>query len=450
MTPAQRVSASLRYTRTMRWQGVGLAAAVIVMGGGLALFASDRGRSVPAEGGNPEQREVEDEGAADTRPDSIEAAVSTSGLVERWTVEVQDADGQSVSSASVIARLDGAERLGDGAECEFSNVQSGTWDVVVRAEGFFDTRRRIQLDAATTQRTVVRVTTTRTLSGEILDTRGEPVERQRIWLLPRGAAHPASASKRFELANATTSSIGRFSLPIHVGKTYRFSLGDAGTRSRATSDAFEVRPDAECEARWVVPASARLTVRVDGLDDEEVVHVKVVTDRIASAQSEVIQLTGPRDSDSFGTAKRSSDRPRPKPEVAEAQEESESDGDGEAQAPDAATTAYLEAERARVAASTEDDGVELLRLRVQAGREAVADELPTGKTLRFRLLRGRETFDVSVPFQPRASDDARLILTAASALPVGTPLPLRRRSCVGKIERAPESATALDAGFDVR
>ena len=438
----------------MRWQAVGLVAALLVAGGGLALFAGDGERVVTtANDGDerPEAPESRDANRPEPATEILAPPGSTSGLVEQWTIEVLDADGTSVDGASVVARSSENELSSEGATNTFANVDPGVWDVVVTAPRYFDVHRRVTLNAVQSQHTTLRVSDTRMLSGVVVDRRGEPVERKRIWLLPKAAAHPAHSSKRYELPNAITSSGGQFSLPIRMGGAYRLSLGDAGELARATSDSFEVVANTKGRARWVVPASVRLTVRVEDLEDEEVAHVMVVMDEFDVSQLEEAPQRGPRDSDSVATVKqRPTATPGKRSEATATEAKPGSDGEGPSEAPDPATTAYLESERARMAASVASDGVQLRRLRVRAGRDVVTDELPPNEVLRFRLLRGSEMFNASVSFQSRQGDDAVLTLKATPPLPPGTALPVQRRTCAGTIERVRRSEKALSEGLDVR
>lgn len=434
----------------MKWEPLGLVAALIVFGGGLAYLAmgvDDRPVSNP--NSVAERLDVREAASADSRPEDVAVAKVAGGLVEQWTIDVQDGDGALVDGASVTVRSGGHERTGVGPSVRLTSVDAGAWDVIVRAKGYFDARTRVVLEPAPSRHTVVRMTTTGTLTGHVVDTRGDPVERTRVWLLPSGAVHPGESSTRFEMSNAMTSSMGEFSMPVDAGETYRLSIGDAGD-ARETSERFEVRGDAALRVRWVVPATVRLTVRVEGLDEDEVVHVDVVTDETSDDSPQSTPASGPRDSDMAGTVSSGSTRPKEQARVNRGTDEPAGDGAAGSDAPSTATTALLAEERARMAAMLEDDGVQVTRLRVREGRDAVASALPVGMTLRFRLVRGAETFNVSVPFQPRQSDDARLTLTATQSLPAGTAPPLRRRSAVGVIERVQGPDAALRPGLEIR
>ena len=429
-----------------------LAAAALVVGAGLVFFAGFGG--APATSPDDERGRGPSRAPAPAQPasDEPELVEAITGAVAEWTVAVRDMDGDAVDGASVVARGPGGELRGEGSDCVFEDVPAGLWVIEVRADGHFHGQQRVPLKGAAAVETVVGLSSTRPMSVEVVDTRGEPVERERVWLLPGGTGHPDEPARRFEMVNAVTSAGGRCSLPIVAGRTYRLSLGAAGDEPRALSETFEASEDMEGSARWTVLALARLTVTVDGLEDEETALVTAWTDREQDAPPpNPTSIGGPQDRDLAATARSGEgERPARAPEQAGATGDGGSDSSETAPATDPATRARLESERARVAAQQARVGEELFRLRVESGREATREGFPVGKRMRFRLQRGTETFAVPTSFNARPGDDARLRLVAREPFPPGEEMPAELRTVPATVERVPGEPGAPRPGLVTR
>jgi len=428
-----------------------LAAAVLVVGTGLVLFAGhDATPADPA--GDAPGRGPSQPAAAEQASGAPDIVPAVAGAVAEWTIAVRDAEGDAVDGASVVARGPGGELRGSGPSCVFEDVPAGTWVVEIRAEGFFREEKRAPLKGAAAVETIVGLSTTKPMSVEVVDTRGEPVERERVWLLPAGTGHPDDPARRYEMTNALTSEVGRCRLPIVAGRPYRLSLGAAGEEPRAISEAFEAVPDMDGSARWTVLALARLTVVVDGLEDEETVLVTAWTDREPEdGPPASTPVGGPKDRDLIATtgsgeAAGTADSP--------GQDASTGDGGADSSEPaaaaDPAARARVEAERARVAGLREEVGDELFRLRLEGGREATREGLPVGTRVRFRLQRGAETFAVPTSFNARPGDHARLRLVAREPFPVGAQMPEEPRTVPATVERLPSDAAASEPGLVTR
>jgi hypothetical protein len=432
----------------MSARAIVLVAATVVVAAGLYVLATGGDARVETES-------VEDRRGGAAAGASLTDVGAASGLREvgaraagDWTVVVEGPDGDPVADASVQVERGDEVRVDLSPECTFPGLAPGAWSLHVVADGYPAWRQVVELAPGAPLRTVVRLTDEARLSGVVLDVRGEPVARTPLYLLPEGAGHPAQKGAAFGVTRATTSHDGSFAFRVTGGGAYRLSLGEAGPAARATSEPIELAVGPERTARWVVPALVRLTVSVEGLDAAEVVQVAIVTDEEAS---QAVAAGGAQDAETAGSG---TAPPRPRaPKPSDPATGGAADGDSGAGAeaspmsPD--MRRHVEAERARMANATEQDGRPLRDLRVEAGRTAVAEGLPTGGVLRFRLQRGAERVNVSTIFQPRAGDDARLTIDAPTPLPLGAPLPAERRSTGGRCQLVEPARPLLEPGLTV-
>lgn len=148
-----------------------------------------------------------------------------------WEVVPMNERGQPLRSARLLARK-GQELLSGTGRQTWLGVTPGDWELKVEADGLPPWTSTIAVQPGSLPlRTAVHLGDAVRIKGTVLDTRGRPVARTPISLLPSGTSYSKAGT-----VTARTDSSGRFDAELPAAGNYRVALG-APERARWTEKA---------------------------------------------------------------------------------------------------------------------------------------------------------------------------------------------------------------------
>lgn len=244
---------------------------------------------------------------AAVHPDrAAQDAHGDSGPALEWEIIPMNQVGQLIVTAKITATRGDGTRTGEG-RVRWVQVPSGTWSVVIEAEGMPRYETEVTLQAAGRRRTVVRLGHEVRVEGTVVDTFGQPIARSTVYFLPTGIGHPENAvplQRTFrsqknglsskgkatgkpgkERAGTTgpalatvavqTDAGGRFRAVLPRTGDWRVSVGPLGDARWTQRKAMELRNGGPNNVLVTVPALAQLGLRFGGPDSERPSRVTI-------------------------------------------------------------------------------------------------------------------------------------------------------------------------------
>ncbi|MEM6571017.1 MAG: carboxypeptidase-like regulatory domain-containing protein [Planctomycetota bacterium] len=266
----------------------------VVAAGGLAYLALDTGPSNPDESSgrtmvDPGQRPAPMVAEESSTDQSELAAVASTTSTDRLgqdeparSLEIIPMNfvGQLVPEARITATHRTDERTATG-RTKWESIPSGTWELVVEAEGEPVWRREAVLGPGEVKRIAVRLGNQIKVRGTVVDTNGAAITRVPVFFLPKGVTHPQSKDMRRDpnaprepmkssngAITATLEAGGRFQATLPDAGEWRVSVGRPGDPRWTQPKGSELTHGGPDQAMVTVPASASLRVRFTGPEAE--------------------------------------------------------------------------------------------------------------------------------------------------------------------------------------
>ncbi len=292
-----------------------LFAAVVLLGGGLALLATQTGpvaqsgtegetdpnpSSVNVEAPPAPKPEAKPGTEADTNAAPLAAIghVSgsksgmppTGGYSEFWEVTPMNGVGQQMKHAKVTAIpgdeiKDVADTLTGEGRMRFENVPAGPWELTVTAEECPTWNRVVVVPPSTKRyRTMVHLGAELRVLGQLRDTNGDPL-REPIYFLAKGHSHPVGtdtqnrtkgqdgASETHVLASPAGN--GRFKVTLPSAGSYRVSVGEPGAARWTDATVADLTHGGTDHVTITVPAKPKLTATFSEKPDERPTKLSV-------------------------------------------------------------------------------------------------------------------------------------------------------------------------------
>ncbi len=455
----------------MNPRALALLLVAVALAGGLAFVFF--GSGAPPTAGPAALTDAPDLAPRTTRPAdgpaerAAPARVELEGVSGSWTVFVGGPKGEPLPAARIRAQRGDDQRSASG-RATWVGLQPGTWLLEVEAADLPTYREEVLVaGGGQPTRTVVKLTNDTRVVGVVLDQRGDPAGGVQVWLLGAGAQHPADAVRSKGLANATSTSDGRFQILATEPGTYRLSVGRAGQPARFESGPVELIRGRDVRVRVVVPARARLTVEA-ALDDYKGPNVlALIAEREGpppgAAETKFEEADGVAETDGRGRrlSPGEAEAIRRKREELGGSEGAEGDDIAEAKAAslEALTAeqearmreaeARMERERQRRARLVPEGWANVRSVRFDAGTLGTVQELPEGRLVRFVLYRGVEGFQINENLMAPEGADVHLTLTPPPPFPPGVELPEFPRTASSSMRVTPIGQGALPLGLTV-
>ena len=181
--------------------------------------------------------------------------------------------GQPLQTARLLAR-NGQERLSGTGRQTWLGVTPGNWELRVEADGLPPWTSTIAiLPSSQRLRTAVLLGDAVRIKGTVHDTRGRPVARAPISLLPSGASH-----SKADAVTARTDSSGRFDAELPKAGNYRVALGPPG-KARWTEQApgSKLWNGGPSTVEVIAPPLAYLSLEFKGEGDDRPTEFEVFT-----------------------------------------------------------------------------------------------------------------------------------------------------------------------------
>lgn len=181
-----------------------------------------------------------------------------------WSVTVVGERGQRVPAAELRASLRDLELVATGS-ADWVDVAPGTWQLTVTAAGAPTWEREVLIEAGATTRTIVELFPKIRVTGEVVNTWGEPLAEYFVAFVANDDDVPETLAEARAIPFALSNREGRFELLLPGAGPWRTIVFRGGGVVFEERPAGFVRPVDRDHVRIVLPAGARLDLHVDPL-----------------------------------------------------------------------------------------------------------------------------------------------------------------------------------------
>ncbi len=191
--------------------------------------------------------------------------VEATGGPTSWTVLARIADGRPAEDAQIVA-VSGTTQLSGAGTAVWDDVLPGTWRLRVTSAKGQVIERDVTLRPGEENKTYVRLGMPATVTGNLVNTRGERLVSHLVCFLRKGEQVPDEAGKLRGLTSASSDIAGNFEVELPETGRWR-PVVIYGGRVLFEGDFEELKPDGlRRRCNIVVPAKPRLVITMEGFD----------------------------------------------------------------------------------------------------------------------------------------------------------------------------------------